>query len=247
MISSTAAGRSATCELAGSSSSVSFLASVTLRSWSNARLPTMASQKTSAAAWTSARRSTMPFSISCSGAMYASLPRKLPSFVVAVIRRSARAMPKSTSRAMPSAETITFCGDISRWMMLSGSPSSPLVSCAAWSPVSALTMICATIPSGGASPRRRAADRSSARLSPCTYSITRSTSRSTDTTSSTGTTFGCSILAAIRASSRKRLTTSGSCPKVPWRRLTATVRLKPAGPSSRPTCTEAMPPRAISS
>ena len=47
------------------------------------------------------------------GAMYATLPRTMPSRVV-LMDVAALAMPKSMTRATPSAPTITFCGEMSR-------------------------------------------------------------------------------------------------------------------------------------
>ena len=72
---------------------------------------------------------------SCSGAEYASLPLNVPSRVTcaAIV---AFATPKSSRRADPSVETITFCGDTSRWTMPSGVPISSVVSCAACRPAS---------------------------------------------------------------------------------------------------------------
>ena len=87
---------------------------------------------------------------------------------------------------------------------------------------------------------RRASD------SPCTYSMTRKSSPSVATTSSVGTTLGWRMRAASRASSRNIDTKSGSLANCGWSRLIATVRAKPAGPMSRPRCTVAMPPEAIS-
>ncbi len=55
--------------------------------------------------------------LSCSGAMYASLPLSWPSRVVWT-RPAALATPKSSTRAMPSTPTRTFCGETSRCTML---------------------------------------------------------------------------------------------------------------------------------
>src|SRR5262249_449130 len=67
------------------------------------------------------------------------------------------------------------------------------------------------------------------------------------TTSRIAATFGCRIRAASRASSRNMVTKSGSFASIGNRHFTATVRANPAGPSTRPKCTDAIPPDAISS
>jgi hypothetical protein len=55
--------------------------------------------------------------------MYAHLPLTVPTRVL-VERLVALAMPKSMILVSPLYETITLCGDTSRWMMLSGEPST---------------------------------------------------------------------------------------------------------------------------
>ncbi len=100
---------------------------------------------------------------------------------------------------------------------------------------------------GGCAARRAAAAGSCESDSPCTYSMTRKSSPSLATTSSVGTTLGCRMRAARRASSRNMATNSGSSANCGCRRLMATVREKPTGPSSRPKWTVAIPPDAISS
>ena len=78
-----------------------------------------------------------------------------------------------------------------------------------------------------------------------TYSMTSSSSPSADTTSSVDTTFGWWMRAAMRASSINVARNSRSSARCGCSRLMATVREKPAPPSSRPKCTLAIPPDAI--
>ena len=87
---------------------------------------------------------------------------------------------------------------------------------------------------------------SAASESPRTNSITMKSSPCSATTSSVGTTFGCCTRAASQASSRNIVTNSGSFAYCGCSFLIATVREKPTGPESRPKCTVAMPPEAIS-
>ena len=70
---------------------------------------------------TSARRS-ISAPRACSGAMYASLPLRMP-VSVSVTLTAAFAMPKSTSFTVPSKVTRMFCGLTSRWTISSGTPS----------------------------------------------------------------------------------------------------------------------------
>ncbi|HEU4406208.1 MAG TPA: hypothetical protein VFS43_13165 [Polyangiaceae bacterium] len=76
----------------------------------------------------SARRSTFA-ELTCSGAMYPTLPLTMPAFVTDTAP-DAFAMPKSMSLTCPSYVMNTFCGLTSRCTMPSGEPSKSVSSCA---------------------------------------------------------------------------------------------------------------------
>ena len=180
----------------------------------------------------------------CSGAEYASLPLNVPSRVTwAVI--DAFATPKSSSRAVPSVETMMFCGETSRWTMLSGAPISSEVSCAAcspartWQPIETATLIGICVLASCAVRNSQCSG------APWTYSWTRTTSSPDVTTSSTGTTLRWWTFDAMRASSRNIATKSLSSANSGCSRLAATIRLNPSSPISRAMWIVAMPPRAI--
>ncbi len=133
---------------------------------SNARLPVSASNRTAPAANTSARLSTRSSPI-CSGAMYESFPLRTP-VRVADIRRSARAMPKSMRRVVPSLPTRRFWGLTSRWTISSGWPSRSFASCVACSPRAASIRIRAAIVGSSRSPALPSSRSSRARPKPST-------------------------------------------------------------------------------
>ena len=58
------------------------------------------------------------------------------------------AIPKSSTRETPSRPTMMLCGEMSRWTMPSGSPTSSFASCAAWRPWSMSTPIASAIGRG---------------------------------------------------------------------------------------------------
>ena len=181
---------------------------------------------------------------SCSGAVYASLPLNVPSRVTcaAIV---AFATPKSSRRAVPSAATITFCGETSRWTMSSGVPISSTVSCAACRPASTWHAIDTAIVDRDVRVRLPRLVEQPCSGAPCTYSCTRMTSSPVVTTSSTGTTLRWWTCEAMRASSRNIATNSASSANSGSRRLAATMRLKPSSPIRRAMWIVAMPPRAI--
>ena len=207
------------------------------------RRPAHISQMTTDAAYTSVRRSTVARR-SCSGAMYAILPLSCPSRVV-WIRTAAFATPKSRTRAMPSAPTITFCGDTSRWTISSGWPCSVFASWAACRPWRMPAAMVTATPSGTSSLASAAARIKRASDSPCTYSMMTKSSPCVAATSIVCTMFGCRMRAASRASSRSIETNSGSCARCGCRRLMPTTRVNPAAPIVLPRCTVAMPPAAM--
>ena len=93
----------------------------------NRRRPVRISCSTMPVAKMSMRRSTsLPWV--CSGAMYANLPFSVPRWVPlsSCSPPRALAMPKSSSFTAPSYDSITFEGETSRWIIPSGSPSSPV-------------------------------------------------------------------------------------------------------------------------
>ena len=108
-------------------------------------------------------------------------------------------------------------------------------------------MMDAATATGARSPRSAAAAEQAGERVPGTYSITTKSSPPVATTSSVDTTLGCLMPAASRASSRNIATNSG-LRSARWgsSRLMATVREKPAAPTSRPRWTTAIPPDAIS-
>ena len=79
-----------------------------------------------------------------------------------------RAMPKSSTRALPSAPTITLWGETSPWTRPSGMPVSLAVSWAACSPSSTPVITADTTGSGTGAWRRRAAPSRPPSVSPCT-------------------------------------------------------------------------------
>ncbi len=209
------------------------------------RAPTSASQSTTPAAYTSARRSSTS-AWSCSGGMYPNLPLMRPSWVTCR-RPAALAMPKSSTRATPSLPTRMFCGETSRWTTPSSAPPASRASCAACSPRRAPARMAATMRGGMRSLRRMAARMSADSAAPWTYSITTKSSPPLATTSSVVTTLRWWMRAASRPSSRSMAQISGSLAYWGWRRLMATVRANPASPSILPRWTVAIPPDAISS
>ncbi|MEI8255634.1 MAG: hypothetical protein WCJ30_08185 [Deltaproteobacteria bacterium] len=122
-----------------------------------------------------AKRSTLRSTatpVVCSGAMYAILPFTWPSRVE-LTRSSARAMPKSVMREMPSMPTRTLWGDTSRCTSRSGSPESPVSACAACSPLSMSSTMRRTIGAGIAFPALAAPRSRLSSVSPSMNSITR--------------------------------------------------------------------------
>lgn len=167
--------RSAAGVSAGNSDqSGSLVTTATIRSVvsspSNARRPVSISYRTTPNAQMSARRSTTR-PRACSGAMYAAVPRIIPSCVARPVMvgefmmsveeagSDALAKPKSSTFTVPSARTLMFWGLMSRWMM----PCS----CAA----STASAICRAICSASASSRGPRAT-TSERSGPSTSSIT---------------------------------------------------------------------------
>ncbi len=104
---------------------------------------------------------------SCSGDMYATLPLICPACVLRPWF-TAFAMPKSSTRAVPSRPTRMLSGEMSRWMSPSELPSSLRVSWTACRPCSACDAIAPTTLSGSRAPFLVRAKMSFAKDSPST-------------------------------------------------------------------------------
>jgi len=194
-------------------------------------VPVSASNATAARAYRSARASTSPRPLACSGAMYAGVPTANPLCVISVSpASSARATPKSVTSQRPVGSSrrmleglMSRCTTPRAWAKAKALPTCRSRSCSeVWS----------------SDPRRA---RCCSSVSPSMSGITRYARSSRASNSNTWTMCGCERCAASAASRRKRAMRTVLAATSCGRTLIATFE-----PSFRwrPTNTAPMPPAA---